>query len=134
MTSKLTKTIIDRAAYQGNDQENEWDVRWDSAIPGFGVRIYPSGRKAFILRFRVNGRKRLLTLGMYGPLTLDQARTQARKRLGDVADGEDPVEQRKKARQGETVRHLCEAYLERHASRKRSAHDDQRRIEQRILP
>src|SRR5262249_47517799 len=40
----------------------------------------------------------------------------------------------KKARQGETVRDLCEAYLERHASRKRSAHDDRRRIAQHILP
>ena len=71
MTTKLTKGEIDRAVYQGNEQGNAWDVRWDSAIPGFGGRIYPSGRKAFILRYRVNGSKRLLTLGTYGVLTLD---------------------------------------------------------------
>lgn len=134
MTQKLTKTVIDHATYEGDGQGNEWDVRWDTVIPGFGVRVYPSGRKAFILRFRVNGRKRLLTIGTYGPMTLEEARTQARKRVGEVADGGDPVEQRKKARQGETVKALCDAYLERHASRKKSAKDDRRRIDQHILP
>jgi integrase len=134
MTQKLTKLVIDKAVYKGNGGGNEWDVRWDPALPGFGVRVYPSGRKAFILRYRVSGRKRLLTIGTYGPITLEQARTQAKQRIGEVIQGEDPVEQRKKERQGETVRHLCEAYLERHAAHKRSLRDDRRRIEQRILP
>jgi integrase len=134
MTQKLTKTVIDRMKYQGDGQGNEWDVRWDGALPGFGVRIYPSGRKGFILRYRVNGRKRLLTLGTYGTITLDQARDLARVRLGEVIQGGDPVEQRRKTRQGETVQALCNAYLERHASHKRSAYDDRRRITQHILP
>jgi integrase len=132
MTHKLTKAVVDRLVYQ--QEGNERCVIWDALLPGFGVRVYPSGRKAFILSYRVHGRKRLLTLGMYGALTLDQARSLARVRLGEATVGEDPVEQRKKARHGETVRHLCEAYLERHAVHKRSLRDDQRRIEQRILP
>jgi hypothetical protein len=40
MAKKLTKGDIDRATYQGGEACNEWDVRWDSLIPGFGVRIY----------------------------------------------------------------------------------------------
>jgi integrase len=134
MTKKLTKGDIDRATYQGGEAGNEWDVRWDGLIPGFGVRIYPSGRKAFILRYRANGSKRLLTLGMYGVLTLDQARDLARQRLGEVIGGEDPLEKKRKAAQGETIKALCEAYLERHASRKRSARDDRRRIAQHLVP
>jgi len=51
MTAKLTKSSIDRAIYEGNEHDNTWDVRWDSAVPGFGLRIYPTGRKAFILRY-----------------------------------------------------------------------------------
>src|SRR5262245_27744782 len=126
MAAKLTKTVVDRLTYQGGG--NERHVVWDERLPGFGVRVYPSGKKAFVLFYRANGRQRVLTLGAYGPLTLDQARDLARQRIGEVIGGEDPVENRKKARQGETVRDLCEAYLERHASRKRSAHDDRRRI------
>ena len=132
MNTKLTKTVIDRLKYQGNG--NERHLLWDSVIPGFGVRVYPSGKKAFVLFYRLNGRQRFFTIGAYGPLTLDQARTLAKQRIGEVVQGEDPVEQRKKGRQGETVRHLCEAYLERHAAHKRSLRDDRRRIEQRIIP
>jgi hypothetical protein len=71
MFAKLTKTIIDRAMYEGDKHGTEWDVRWDGALPGFGLRIYPTGRKAFILRYRAKGSKRLLTLGTYGVLTLE---------------------------------------------------------------
>lgn len=49
------------------------DVRWDASLPGFGVRIYPSGKKTFVLSYREAGRKRLMTLGAYGsPLSLSR--------------------------------------------------------------
>jgi integrase len=96
--------------------------------------VYPSGKKAFVLFYRVNGRQRFLTLGAYGPFTLDQARDRAKEHIGQVVKGEDPLEHKKKARQGETVKALCDAYLERHASRKRSARDDRRRIVQYVIP
>ena len=76
-TTKLTKKGIDSFAYQGNNGTR--DVRWDSPLPGFGVRLYPNGKKAFVLSYRVNGRKRLMTLCNYGVLTLDQARDLARR-------------------------------------------------------
>ncbi len=132
MTKRLTKKIIDALHCDRNNGERF--TAWDEALRGFGVRVAPSGRKVFILSYRANGRKRLLTLGTYGAITLDQARDLAKARLGEVVRGSDPVEQRRKARQGETIHDLCTAYVERHAMRKRSAHDDQRRIEQRILP
>jgi hypothetical protein len=51
-----------------------------------------------------------------------------------VIGGEDPLERRQKAAQGETMQALCTAYLERHASRRRSARDDRRRIAPHLLP
>jgi hypothetical protein len=39
-----------------------------------GLRIYPSGKKSFVYSYRAGGRKRLLTLGAFGKLTLDMAR------------------------------------------------------------
>ncbi len=93
--AKLTKRSIDAFRYRGG-----WDVRWDDEIPGFGVRVYPSGKKSFVLSYRnARGKKRLFVLGRYGAdLTLAQARTKAIKERGGIKDGADPVAQKKAAR------------------------------------
>ncbi len=130
---KLTKRAIDAMQYGGDG--NARDVRWDDALPGFGVRVYPTGKKAFVLSYRVHGRKRLMTLDAYGVLTLEEARTRARKHLVQVGDGGDPLEAKQKAARGETVRDLCSTYMDRHAkAHKRSWRDDERRINNRIIP
>ncbi len=73
---KLTQRTIKGFTYRGG-----WDVRWDEGSRGLGVRIYPSGKKAFVLRYRFHGRKHLMALGLYGTdLTLDEARDKAGKR------------------------------------------------------
>lgn len=130
---KLTKKAIDRMRYEGDGQSR--DVRWDDQLPGFGVRIYPAGRKAFVLSYRSKGRKRFITLGAYGVLTLDQARDKARSLLGDVIEGKDPLQERQKEARGQKVKDLCAAYLERHAKpHKKSWKTDESRITNYILP
>ena len=94
---KLTKRYIDSARYQGTDGSR--DVRWDALLPGFGLRIYPNGKKAYVLSYRSAGRKRLMTLGNANVLTLDQARDQAREHLVAVVDGKDPLEERRGLRE-----------------------------------
>src|SRR5688572_14195589 len=101
---KLTKRTIDGLRYQGKN--NRRDVRWDDELPGFGVRVYPNGKKAFVLSYRIAGRKRLMTLGAYGVLTLDQARGQARRHLLAVDEAKDPLEARRSSAQGQTVKEL----------------------------
>jgi hypothetical protein len=77
----------------------------------------------------------LLTIGSFGALTLDQARTAARAELAKVeTEGADPLADRERERQGETVKDLCEAYMERHGNGKKSARDDLRRINAHFLP
>jgi len=131
---KLTKRAIDAMQYEGDGTSR--DVRWDDELRGFGVRVYPSGQKAFVLSYRAQGRKRLMTIGSYGVQTLDQARGEARRHLVDVERANvDPLETRKRLAAGETMADLCEAYLERHAKLvKRSWRDDERRIKGRIIP
>jgi len=130
---KLTKAQIDRFHYEGDGKSR--DVRWDSTVSGLGLRIYPTGRKAFVLSYRdPQRRKRLYTLGEYGPLTLYKAREAAVKRKAQVIDGKDPLAQRKAAAGAKTVAELCRVYLERHASQKKSIRADRRRVEQHILP
>ena len=45
----LTKKAIDAARYRGKGAH----YLWDDELAGFGVRIYPSGRKAFVVTYRV---------------------------------------------------------------------------------
>jgi len=128
----LTKRQIDAFVYEGENKER--DGRWDDRLPGFGVRIYPSGCKSFVLSYRWQGRKRLMVLGRYGVLTLEMARDKARQALVDSNGGEDPLDQRAKMTHGATVADLATAYMDRHAKiHKKSWKDDQRAIDKYIL-
>lgn len=130
---KLTKAAIDSMTYRS--ERGQKDIHWDDEVHGFGVRVWESGRRVFVLKYRAAGRQRLLTLGPYGVLTVQQARDQARQRLGEVLQGKDPMLQREKERRGSTVNDLCDAYLERHAERRKaSARDDRRMIDAHLKP
>ena len=135
---KLTKKLIDAAHYEGGTYANGTQQRqmlWDDEVPGFGCRILPSGKKAFILNYRTAGRKRMLTIGAYGVLTLDEARKQARAHLASLETiGTDPLAERERLAQGETIADLITAYLERHAPRKKTGDADRKRLEHHILP
>ncbi len=130
---KLTKKIIDQAKYNGDGKSR--DVCWDSSFPGFGVRIYPSGRKSFVLSYRVEGRKRLIVIGVYGAWTLDQAQKRAREFLVDLQKDSDPLEEKQKKSRGETVKDLCRAYLDNYAKEKKITwKKDESRLNRRIIP
>ena len=47
---------------------------WDDAAPGFGVRVSPKGRKSFVYVYRVEGRSRRMTIGVYPRLSVEEAR------------------------------------------------------------
>jgi integrase len=60
----------------------------DTAVPGLRIRIGKSGKKTFILRKRVDGRPRNLTIGTYGPrLGLAEARKKVRLLINDIESG-----------------------------------------------
>lgn len=130
---KLTKTSIEKMEYQGDGKSR--DIRWDDQVPGFGVRLYPSDKRSFVVSYRFNGRKRLMVLGSVDVISLDQARKKARKVLVEVTDKVDPLEQKQREAKAGTVKALCNEYLERHAKlKKKSWKKDQSRIDRHILP
>lgn len=130
---KLTKTVIDKTNY--NKVNNARQFLWDSDIPGFGVRIYPSNKRTFILSYNLNGRKRLLSIGAYGVLTLDQARIEARRLQIKIYDGIDPLADKKREIINKSMKKLVLDFLEKHSKvYKKSWEDDRRRIETYIIP
>jgi hypothetical protein len=116
---RLTKQVIDETPFPSAGQVF---VR-DAELPGFALRV-TKGRKSFVLEKRIRGRMRRLTIGPYGPLTVDQARKLAEIHVGAIAHGEDPAQVRQNQLHEPTFGDLTEQYLDRHAPRKRSARDD----------
>src|SRR5262245_20681141 len=71
---------------------------WDDKLAGFGVAAFPSGKKIYVAQYRQHGRTRRCTLGEHGRITPKEARGLAKKTLGDVESGKDPIEERRKER------------------------------------
>jgi len=98
-TTKLTKRTVD--AMRATDTRF---IVWDTDLPGFGLRVEPTGRKTFVARYRAGGGRtgalRQATIGRYGPLTTDEARRKAKRLLGLAAGGGDPVGEKRQAQKG----------------------------------
>ena len=106
----LTKSVVTAA-----EARPERYILWDSKLPGFGVRVEASGAKSFIVRYRTGGGgrtapRRYATVGRFGPLTVEDARKQARALLGSAAKGEDPAAERQAKRREMSVSALIELY------------------------
>jgi integrase len=88
----LTKSEIDRAPARARPF-----VLWEAETPGFGCRVFPSGKRSFIVQYRLKGSRKsvMQTLGPYGQLTLDQARKLAKDQLATVRVGADPKAEQK---------------------------------------
>ncbi len=112
MRKKLTKRAIDAARYE---RETGAHYLWDTEIAGFGLRVYPSGRRAFVVTYRVRGKQRFLTIGRYGELTLPQARGKAHEIFGRVSQGEDPAAERGTYRRSPTMKDLAERFMAEHS-------------------
>ncbi len=85
---------------------------FDVLCPGLGVRVTAKGTRTFIVQWTCPATKRKVRepLGVWGNLTIDQARDAARSRLGDVAKGINPKAERSKAR-AEAERERADAAL-----------------------
>jgi len=105
---KLTKRLIDSLRPGQSDV-----VLWDGALAGFGVRIKPSGKGAYIIQYRnAERRSRRFTVGRVGVLTPEEARQSARELLSAVATKKaDPAGDRDKVTATPTIVELVDLYL-----------------------
>jgi integrase len=65
-------------------QANDYCI-WDSELPGFGLRVRPSGNYFWFVRLRHRGKHRRFTLGRTDALDAGIARAQARRLLAEAA-------------------------------------------------
>lgn len=106
--AKLTKRLVDATVCTGSEEERVWD----SELSGFCLRVYPSGRKSYGVKYRVDGRQRWFTIGAHGnPWSPEEARARARQILNGAAVGEDAALEKRERRAALTVAQLIERYL-----------------------
>ncbi|MEM7585396.1 MAG: site-specific integrase [Acidobacteriota bacterium] len=111
MKVRLNKRTIDEAEYRGPGG----CYLWDTHMPGFGLRIYPSGAKSFVVAYWSRGRRRFYTIGRYGRITLHLARDKALEVFLSVRRGGDPAGERHSARKAPTVADLADRHIRDHA-------------------
>lgn len=90
MRRKLTSKVVE---FLNSPGPKRMDV-WDTVLQGFGVRVSPTGRKAWFVMVRPDGQPKRVTIGTYPAISLADAREQAGKIIHDVQLGvfEKPAE------------------------------------------
>lgn len=104
---RLTKRIIDAAQ---SNPDKAYCI-WDSDVKGFRLRVRPSGRKTFELKYRAGRRQRLFVIGDYGAFTAEKARKAAEDAKHNASRGGDPQHEKVVHRNAATVAELIQLYL-----------------------
>ena len=135
MLTKITKRAVDAVHPTSSDQ-----FLWDCDLKGFGLKVTPAGNKVYLLQYRKGGRgtpTKRVTIGRHGGLTPDQARKEAARLAGAIANGSDPAAVRAAEKSAPTVAGLAQRFLNEHVATKtkpRTAVEYRRMIENIIVP
>jgi integrase len=113
----------------------------DAIVPGFGVRVTDKGHRTFVLVSRFPGATNPTrrALGDCGELTLEAARTKARKWLEMIQAGKDPATEEERAKrddlrkQKHTFESVAEEFIKRHVSKTRKAAVVEREIRREFI-
>ena len=115
--AKLNRRSISRRTVEALKVEKD-TVFWDRDQPGFGIRVYASGTKMYVVQSRYKGRSVRVTVGRHGVITADEARSRASRIVNRIKAGEAPVAEPLPERcgGGPTVADLAARYLEQHVA------------------
>ena len=129
---RITKRAVDALAPSERER-----IVWDDDIKGFGVRVHPTGRKVYIVKYRHEGRSVKVTIGPHGPVTPAAARARAAKIVTLAKTGRDVSGKTLGQRSGATMAALCERFMKEYAPghlKPSTARLYRKIIDNRILP
>jgi len=116
---KLTKRTIDRL----NVPEEGAARHYDTDFRGLGLKVFCSGRKTFFYEFKSpeTSTRRRMTIGVYNPMTLKQAQERSIEIAGEISQGFDPLEKRKKKQDEQSFSQWIGTYMSEVRIGRRSA-------------
>jgi integrase len=109
---KFTQDRVTRIALPADKSEH---IEWDDAMPGFGVRIRAGDKnqhRTFIVQYKIGAKHRRTNLGDLRKVTLLNARSEAKRIFGKVANGFDPANE--KAERRTAASHTLDATIEKY--------------------
>ena len=107
-----TVDLTTRLARQSTPQAKDTFL-FDKSLPGFGLRIHPSGRKVYIVQARIEGRSRRIVIARHGEMELAEARRRARDVLVRIRAGDNPADDIQREKKTPTFREFADEYLRR---------------------
>jgi len=109
---RLTKRTVD--SIKPSDKAS---IVWDRDLGGFGVKISPSGRKAYVVQYRISRQSRKtrrMTLGVHGTISCEQARIKAKTLLGQAAFGDNPLREKDEMKNAMLTVELLDMFYNEH--------------------
>lgn len=101
----------------------------DTKLKGLSVRVTANSKKTFLVRKRINGVSKRITIGNFPELTIEQVRNQARVHIGEIALGIDPLaKRREKKAKVVTLGEVLTDYLETRKSLSEKTIKDYQRV------
>ena len=115
--AKLQYRSLSMRTVDGLSGDGKDIIFWDRELQGFGVRVYPSGAKVYLVQSRGPGGSKRITLGRHGVISADRARRRAASIVARIKAGEEPEPPPSAAADsGPTVAELAERYLSEHVA------------------
>ena len=126
----ISKRSVDGLPADGKDA-----LYWDRDLSGYGVRVYASGRKTYVVQCRGPHGSQRVTIGQHGEITPDEARKKAAMAIDLIKRGENPVPA--PPRPEPTIADLTTRFMDAHVKvncKPSSAVHYRRTIDNHILP
>ena len=130
--AKISKRTVD--ALEPRDREH---VLWDDELRGFGVRVRPSGRKTYIVKYRDRGRAVKVTIGPHGAVSPAAARARAAEIVTAAKTGKDLSGRDLRYAKAPTVAELGRRFLDEYVTdycKPNTKRQYRRMVEGHILP